>query len=76
MLGADGAGIKAGFFDDLDALAATAAEYDGRAKGIYVTLNPVNPELLMRHNHPGAPPLRTRWPDSCNEQNSGRTERT
>src|SRR5439155_2736092 len=52
MLGADGAGIKAGFFDDLDALAATAAEYDGRAKGIYVTLNPVNPELLTRHRHP------------------------
>jgi hypothetical protein len=52
MLGVDGAGVRAGFFDDLDALAATAAEYDGRARGIYVTLNPVKPDLLEQHGHP------------------------
>lgn len=38
----------AGYFDDLDALAAAAVKWNGKAPGVYWTLNPVNPELLAR----------------------------
>jgi len=38
-----------GYFDDWDKLAAAAL--DIRARGIYVTLNPVNPALLARANN-------------------------
>lgn len=38
----------AGFFHNPRRLAEAALEFDGRAKGIYVTLNPVRPELLER----------------------------
>lgn len=39
-----------GFYDDIDKMAQDAARIEaaGKAKGIYFTLNPVNPELLMR----------------------------
>jgi P4 family phage/plasmid primase-like protien len=37
-----------GYFDDLEKLAAAAARYDGRAAGVYFTLNPVEPALLAR----------------------------
>lgn len=37
-----------GYFDDLDALAAAAANWDGHGPGIYLTLNPVSPSLLGR----------------------------
>lgn len=37
-----------GYFDRLDALAEAAAEWDGRAPGVYVTLNAARPELLAR----------------------------
>ena len=41
-----------GYFDDFDKLAAEAAAWDGQAPAIYVTLNPVNPDLLARsRNH-------------------------
>ena len=41
-----------GYFDDFDKLAAAAAEWDGKAPGVYVTLNAVNPDLLARSvNH-------------------------
>ena len=41
-----------GYFDDFDKLAEAAAAWDGKAPGIYVTLNPVNPDLLSRSaNH-------------------------
>lgn len=39
-----------GYFDSPDALAAAAAEWDGRAN-LYVSLNPVNPALLARANN-------------------------
>jgi hypothetical protein len=38
----------AGYFDNLDQLAAAAARWDGKAPGVYWTLNPVNPDLLAR----------------------------
>lgn len=41
-------GTLRGYFDDFDVLAREAASVDGRAEGIYVTLNPVRPELLAR----------------------------
>ena len=41
-------GTVSGYFDDFDKLAAGAAEWDGKAPGVYVTLNPVNPDLLAR----------------------------
>jgi hypothetical protein len=41
-------GTQAGFFNNLDALAEEAARLDGTAPGLYVTLNPVNPQLLAR----------------------------
>jgi P4 family phage/plasmid primase-like protien len=37
-----------GYFNDLDKLARAAANYDGRASGVYFTLNPVKPPLLAR----------------------------
>lgn len=41
-----------GYFTDMGMLAATAAKYDGRAAGVYITLNPVEPALLARaKNH-------------------------
>lgn len=42
------AGAASGYFDDLDALAAAAARWSGRAPGVYLTLNPVAPALLAR----------------------------
>jgi len=41
-------GTISGYFDDLDALAATATELSGTVPGVYVTLNPVNATLLAR----------------------------
>jgi hypothetical protein len=46
-----GRGTVAGYFDDLEKLAAAAIHYDGMAEGIYATLNPVPPELLARANN-------------------------
>ncbi len=40
-----------GYFDDFDKLAAAAAEWDGKAPGVYVTLNAVNPDLLARSSN-------------------------
>lgn len=41
-----------GYFTDMGMLAAAAAKYDGRAAGVYITLNPVEPALLARaKNH-------------------------
>ena len=37
-----------GYFDDYDELAEAAAEWSGRAPGVYITLNPVLPALLAR----------------------------
>lgn len=41
-------GTVSGYFDDLDALARIAADRNGTASGLYLTLNPVNPSLLAR----------------------------
>ncbi|MHB8624758.1 MAG: AAA family ATPase [Aggregatilineales bacterium] len=40
-----------GYFNDLGKLAQAALSYDGRAEGIYFTINPVNPALLARANN-------------------------
>lgn len=41
--------IVSGYYDDLEAMARDADAYDGAGcKGIYLTLNPVNPDLLAR----------------------------
>jgi hypothetical protein len=37
-----------GYFDDFELLADSACKYGNSAKGVYVTLNPVNPALLAR----------------------------
>jgi hypothetical protein len=37
-----------GFFNDWDGLAENAAKYSAAAQGAYITLNPVNPDLLAR----------------------------
>jgi len=37
-----------GYFDNLKLLADNASRYGGDAKGVYVTLNPVNPALFAR----------------------------
>jgi hypothetical protein len=41
-------GTVSGYFDDPAKLARAAAAWDGRASGLYFTLNPVRPELLAR----------------------------
>ncbi|HLK15708.1 MAG TPA: hypothetical protein VKT78_12970, partial [Fimbriimonadaceae bacterium] len=40
--------VVSGYFDDLDAAARAAAEWSGRAHGVYFTLNPVNSACLAR----------------------------
>lgn len=40
--------VESGYFDDLDQFADSAAELSQWAKGVYWTLNPVNPALLAR----------------------------
>jgi len=37
-----------GYFDDLQLAAKAAASFSGRAPAVYVTMNPVNPDLLSR----------------------------
>lgn len=44
-------GTVSGYFDDMDRLSIEAAKWSGRAPAVYVTLNPVLPDLLARaHN--------------------------
>jgi hypothetical protein len=46
-----GKAVTSGYFDDSDKFVAAAFALDGRARGIYATLNVVTPELLGRaHN--------------------------
>jgi hypothetical protein len=42
-----GAGVISGYFDDAEKLARVAVELDGQGQ-VYITLNPVLPELLKR----------------------------
>ncbi len=44
-------GNVSGYFNDLDQMAEAAARWDGKAPGIYFTLNPVNPALLARYHN-------------------------
>ncbi len=61
------AGTVSGYFADLEKLTAAAAEWSGRAPGIYVTLNPVNADLLARAaNH-----VRERAEDTTSDQHIG-----
>lgn len=48
-------GTISGYFDNFNKLADDASLLSGSAPGIYVTLNPVNPDLLARASN------RTRW---------------
>ena len=41
-----GLGVVSGYFDDLDKLVEAVTKWSGKGPGIYVTLNPVKPELL------------------------------
>ncbi len=44
-------GTVSGYFNDMELLIKASAEYSGRVPGVYVTLNPLNPQLLARaHN--------------------------
>jgi hypothetical protein len=43
-----GNATTAGYFDDASALAENALELSGKAPGVYVTLNEINPALLAR----------------------------
>ena len=40
--------VVSGYYDDLEALIRDARKVDGKAAGIYFTMNPVSPELLAR----------------------------
>jgi AAA domain len=45
-------GTVSGYFNEANKLALAASEWNGKAPGIYMTLNPVNPALLSRSaNH-------------------------
>jgi len=49
--GLQGKRTDSGYFNDFDKLAAAAADYENRAEGVYITVNPVQPALLARsHN--------------------------
>ena len=41
-------GTVSGYFDDMGKLAQAAQSLSGKAPAVYMTLNPVNPELLAR----------------------------
>jgi len=41
-------GTRSGYFDDQDRLVEAARAFSGKAPGVYVTLNPIRPELLAR----------------------------
>lgn len=50
--GGDWTSTFSGYFDDLEALAGAAVNLDRRcARGVYVTPNPVKPDLLARRNN-------------------------
>lgn len=44
-------GTVSGYFDDLDKLAEAANHWSGKAPAVYITPNPVLPELLARANN-------------------------
>ena len=44
-------GTVSGYFNDFDKLSAEAAALSGEVPGVYITLNPVNPDLLARANN-------------------------
>ena len=46
-----GSGTVSGYFDRGKALARAAANWDGKAPGVFVVMNPVNPALLARANN-------------------------
>ncbi len=50
VLGADREGTVSGYFDHehRDAMANAADQYSGEAEGVYLTLNPVRPDLIAR----------------------------
>jgi putative DNA primase/helicase len=41
-------GVMHGYFDDSDKLLAAAMAWSGQAAGVYLTLNPLKPELIVR----------------------------
>ena len=41
-------GTVSGYFDNREAMAKAAAAWSGKADGVYLTLNPVQPDLLAR----------------------------
>jgi hypothetical protein len=50
--GIEGKGVTFGYYDDLDRMAEDVASLSGKARGIYFTPNPVNPDLLQHSpNH-------------------------
>ncbi len=57
--GMRGRRILSGYFDNVDALIECAEALDGKAKGVYVTLNAIDPALLARANN------RTKAPESA-----------
>jgi hypothetical protein len=44
-------GLMSGYFDDPESLVRAVLPIDGHTSGVYVTLNPVFPELLARANN-------------------------
>lgn len=50
IIGVDGRNgrVDSGYFNDFAQLARLVTRYNGRAEGIYMTLNPVHPALLAR----------------------------
>ncbi len=44
-------GTISGYFSDIDRMADCACAWNGKAEGVYHTLDPVNPALLARANN-------------------------
>jgi hypothetical protein len=42
-------GTVAGFYNDVEALTRAAASWSGKSAGVYITLNPITPDLLARY---------------------------
>ena len=44
-------GTQSGYFDDIEKLAEAACQLSGQGPGVYITINPVDPNLLARANN-------------------------
>ena len=63
-LRAFGRGTISGYFDDFEKMAQVAAKLSGNAPAVYLTINPVNPDLFARASNCVVNFAKTTMPDT------------